>query len=82
MLLVRRSVFLKTAPTALKKLDRVKYWGTGAFMKSLAPSWAKDPAIVAQFAKFERLSASPGAYKPGNIGGRSRGGSGFEALRP
>jgi pimeloyl-ACP methyl ester carboxylesterase len=44
-------------------LKSVKYWGTGAFIKSLAPSWAKDPAIVAQFAKFERLSASPGAYK-------------------
>ena len=34
MLLVRRSVFLKTAPTALKKLDRVKYWGTGASVPS------------------------------------------------
>jgi class 3 adenylate cyclase len=44
-------------------LKSVKYWGTGAFIKSLAPSRAKDPAIVAQFAKFERLSASPGAYK-------------------
>ena len=52
--------FMFSEETMLKS---VKYWGTGAFMKSLAPSWAKDPAIVAQFAKFERLSASPGAYK-------------------
>ena len=44
-------------------LKSVKYWGTGAFIKSLAPSRAKDPAAVSQFAKFERLSASPGAYK-------------------
>jgi len=44
-------------------LKTVKYWGTGAFIKSLAPNRAKDPAAVSQFAKFERLSASPGAYK-------------------
>jgi len=44
-------------------LKSVKYWGTGAFIKSFAPSRAKDPAAVSQFAKFERLSASPGAYK-------------------
>jgi len=44
-------------------LKTAKYWGTGAFIKGVAPSRAKDPAAVAQFAKFERLSASPGAYK-------------------
>ncbi|HXW64982.1 MAG TPA: adenylate/guanylate cyclase domain-containing protein [Burkholderiaceae bacterium] len=44
-------------------LKSVKYWGTGAFIKSLAPSLASDPAAVGQFAKFERLSASPGSYK-------------------
>ena len=44
-------------------LKSVKYWGTGAFIKSFMPSLAKDPAAVSQFAKFERLSASPGAYK-------------------
>jgi class 3 adenylate cyclase/pimeloyl-ACP methyl ester carboxylesterase len=44
-------------------LKTVKYWGTGAFIKSLMPSRAKDLAAVSQFAKFERLSASPGAYK-------------------
>jgi pimeloyl-ACP methyl ester carboxylesterase len=43
--------------------QRVKVWGTGAMLKRLAPSLAADPAAVAQFAKFERLSASPGAVK-------------------
>jgi len=37
--------------------------GTGAMLKRVAPSLAADPAAVAQFAKFERLSASPGAVK-------------------
>jgi len=52
--------FMFSEETMLKS---VKYWGTGAFIKSLAPSRAKDPAVVARFAKYERLSASPGAYK-------------------
>lgn len=43
--------------------QRVKFWGTGAMLKRVAPSLATDPAAVAQFAKFERLSASPGAVK-------------------
>jgi pimeloyl-ACP methyl ester carboxylesterase len=43
--------------------QRVKVWGTGAMLKRIAPSLASDPAAVAQFAKFERLSASPGAVK-------------------
>jgi len=43
--------------------QRVKFWGTGAMLKRIAPSLAADPAAVAQFAKFERLSASPGAVK-------------------
>lgn len=42
---------------------RVKFWGTGAMLKRVAPSLATDPAAVAQFSKFERLSASPGAVK-------------------
>jgi class 3 adenylate cyclase/pimeloyl-ACP methyl ester carboxylesterase len=41
----------------------VKHWGTGAFIKALMPSQAKDPTLVSQFAKLERLTASPGAYK-------------------
>ena len=43
--------------------QRVKFWGTGAMAKRVAPSLAADPAALAQFAKFERLSASPGAVK-------------------
>ena len=42
---------------------RVKLWGTGATMKRVAPSLAANADAVAQFAKFERLSASPGALK-------------------
>lgn len=43
--------------------QRMKLWGTGAMIKRVAPSLAADPNAVAQFAKFERLSASPGAVK-------------------
>ncbi len=43
--------------------QRVKFWGTGAMLRRVAPSLAADPAAVTQFAKFERLSASPGAVK-------------------
>jgi class 3 adenylate cyclase len=43
--------------------QRVKFWGTGAMIKRVAPSLAANPDAVAQFAKFERLSASPGAVK-------------------
>jgi pimeloyl-ACP methyl ester carboxylesterase/class 3 adenylate cyclase len=43
--------------------ERVKLWGTGAMMKRVAPSVAANADAVAQFAKFERLSASPGAVK-------------------
>ena len=41
----------------------MKHYGTGAFIKALMPSRAHDPVLVSQFAKFERLSASPGAFK-------------------
>jgi class 3 adenylate cyclase len=43
--------------------ERMSLWGTGAMLKRAAPSLAADPDAVAQFAKFERLSASPGAVK-------------------
>ncbi len=42
---------------------RAKLWGTGAMIKTVAPSFAADPDAVARFGKFERLSASPGAVK-------------------
>jgi class 3 adenylate cyclase len=44
-------------------LQRAKLWGTGAMIKTVAPSLATDPDAVARFGKFERLSASPGAVK-------------------
>jgi class 3 adenylate cyclase/pimeloyl-ACP methyl ester carboxylesterase len=44
-------------------LQRAKLWGTGAMIKTIAPSLATDPDAVARFGKFERLSASPGAVK-------------------
>src|SRR4051794_14098462 len=44
-------------------LQRIKLWGTGAMIKKVIPSHADSPEAVAQFAKFERLCASPGACK-------------------
>jgi class 3 adenylate cyclase len=41
----------------------MKSWGTGTMINRVAPSLATDPAAVAQFAKYERLAASPGAIK-------------------
>jgi pimeloyl-ACP methyl ester carboxylesterase len=41
----------------------VKHWGSGAFIKGVLPSRAQDPTAVSQFAKLERLGASPGAFK-------------------
>ncbi len=46
-----------------KVLRRIKHWGTGAMIKGVIASQAGSQDAVAQFAKFERLSASPGAYK-------------------
>ena len=43
--------------------QRLKLWGTGAMMKRVAPSAIGSLDAVAQFAKFERLSASPGAVR-------------------
>ena len=42
---------------------RVELWGTGAIIKRVAPSLSANADAVALFAKFERLSASPGALK-------------------
>ena len=44
-------------------LERVKVWGTGAMIKSFMPSQAASPSAVTQLAKFQRLSATPGALK-------------------
>jgi class 3 adenylate cyclase len=47
--------------TAVSQL--VKNWGTGVMVKAALGSQVVDQDVVAQFAKFERLSASPGALK-------------------
>jgi pimeloyl-ACP methyl ester carboxylesterase len=44
--------------------ERASLWGSGATIKRIAPRIATYPEAVAWFAKFERLSASPGAIKP------------------
>ncbi len=41
----------------------VKNWGSGMTVKMLNPSQADNADAVARFAKFERLSTSPGALK-------------------
>lgn len=41
----------------------VKNWGTGVMVKAAIGNQVPTPDTVAQFAKFERLSASPGALK-------------------
>ena len=41
----------------------VKNWGTGEMIKTVIPSQAGTPEAVARFAKFERLSSSPGAIR-------------------
>ena len=47
--------------TGLVKL--VKLWGTGNMIKTVMASQAANQDAVGQFAKLERLSASPGAIK-------------------
>lgn len=54
---------IPTMLTEEKIAQRVKLWGTGAMIKTARPSQAMNPDTVALFAKFERLSASPGAIK-------------------
>jgi class 3 adenylate cyclase len=54
---------IPTMLTEEKISQRVKLWGTGAMIKTARPSQAMNPDAVALFAKFERLSASPGAIK-------------------
>jgi class 3 adenylate cyclase len=43
--------------------QRTKNWGTGAVMGRAAASLSTNPDAVKLFAKFERLSASPGTAK-------------------
>jgi len=41
----------------------IKHWGSGQMIKKVTPSQANDPAAISRFAKLERLSTSPGAFK-------------------
>jgi len=41
----------------------VRLWGTGELTKTIAPSEAVDPAVIAKYAKWERLASSPGALR-------------------
>jgi pimeloyl-ACP methyl ester carboxylesterase len=54
---------IPTMLTEERIAQRVKLWGTGAMIKTASPSEAMNPDAVAMVAKFERLSASPGAIK-------------------
>jgi class 3 adenylate cyclase len=40
-----------------------KHWGTGQSLKLVAPSKATNPEAISWFAKFERLSSTPGALR-------------------
>ena len=41
----------------------VKNWGAGEITKTITPSEAGKPEVVAKFGRFERLSSSPGALR-------------------
>jgi pimeloyl-ACP methyl ester carboxylesterase len=43
--------------------ERLKFWGTGEMLKVLSPSRATNQNAIDQFAKYQRLAASPGAIK-------------------
>ena len=55
--------YAKAYATEEMVAERVKLWGTGGMIKRLIPDQAANPEAVAQIAKFQRLSASPGTYK-------------------
>ncbi len=46
------------------RLEQIlRLWGTGELTKTIAPSEAVNPAVIAQYAKWERLASSPGALR-------------------
>jgi len=49
-------------PTLDEIRRSVRHWGTGASIKSFAPSLAGDPEAMRLQARVERMCASPGAY--------------------
>jgi pimeloyl-ACP methyl ester carboxylesterase len=42
---------------------RTEFWGDGSTLKAIIPAQNHTPELLTQYAKFERLSASPGAVK-------------------
>src|SRR6476660_1453376 len=59
-----RGADLWGSDSSMEKVSRrIKHWGSGGLIKGVIPSLAENQDAVSQFAKFERLSASPGAYK-------------------
>jgi class 3 adenylate cyclase/pimeloyl-ACP methyl ester carboxylesterase len=55
--------FAKSISTPEMVEQRLKLFGTGAVIKQLMPDQADNPEAVAQMAKFQRLSASPGSLR-------------------
>ena len=55
--------FAKARMTEEGVLKGMKLWGTGAIMGQAVASLSTDPDAVKLLAKFERLSASPGAAR-------------------
>lgn len=55
--------FAKSWNTEEAISQRVKLWGSGAMIKGIYPSQATNKEAVSLIAKFERLSASPGAIR-------------------
>jgi class 3 adenylate cyclase/pimeloyl-ACP methyl ester carboxylesterase len=54
----------ESVPAFLEILSkRGHLWGEGAILTRIVPAQSHTPELIAQYAKFERLSASPGAYK-------------------
>src|SRR5271156_6741383 len=55
--------FAKAFLTEQEVSRRMKIWGTGALMSLAAASLSTNPDAIKFFAKFERLSASPGTAR-------------------
>ena len=55
--------FARSWVTEEEILQRVKLWGTGEMIKGVSPGQATNKEAVRRIAKFERLSASPGAIR-------------------
>ena len=55
--------FAKAFSTEEAMSQRVAIWGAGALIGRAAASLSTNPDAIKLFAKFERLSASPGTAK-------------------